>query len=316
MAGESRKGHRRGEESDTRRDLERRIAREAAQRRNLITAKRLRELGLSANGIRSRAATGRLHPLLRGVYSIAPPPFARRQRWLAALLASGPGSLLSHFQGAALLGIAAEPTGPTHVTVPPGSGRRSGQRGGIVVHRSAVAPRDTAGRDGIPCTSAARTIVDLAALLGPAELEPLLIAADSLRILNRRRLLELVEESSGRRGIRTARALLAADRVRVRSSLEIDLLQIIRTAGLPEPIVNGRVAGIEVDFHWPSARLVAEADGWRFHGGRERANADRDRDQRLLVAGWRVLRFTRDQIAAQPQECARRLAAAATCSGR
>jgi len=316
MAPESRKGHRGGEGSDTRRDLDRRIAREAAQRRNLITAKRLRELGLSANGIRSRAATGRLHPLLIGVYSTAPPPFDRRQRWLAALLASGAGSLLSHFQSAALLGIAAQPPGPTHVTVPPDSGRRPGQRAGIVIHRSAVEARDAAGRDGIPCTSAARTIVDLAALLGPAELEPVLIAADSLRILNRRRLFELVGESSGRRGIRTLRSLLAIDPVRVRSTLETDLLQIIRTAGLPEPIINGRVAGIEVDFHWPALRLVAEADGWRFHGGRERANADRDRDQRLLVTGWRVIRFTRDQIVAEPERCARRLAAVATCSGR
>jgi hypothetical protein len=138
-----------------------------------------------------------------------------------------------------------------------------------------------------------------------------LIAADSRRILNRRRLQELIDGSPGRRGIRTLRSLFAAGPVRVRSDLETDVLLLCRRAGLPEPVVNGTVAGLEVDLHWPALRLVVEVDGWRFHGGRERANADRDRDQRLALTGWRVVRFTRDQLAAGPAECARRLAALA-----
>lgn len=95
------------------------------------------------------------------------------------------------------------------------------------------------------------------------------------------------------------------------------MLFVSRLAGLPEPIVNGHVTGIEVDFNWPELKLVVEVDGYRFHGGRDRANADRDREHRHLAAGWLVARFTRDQVAADPQRCARRLAAiAATCSGR
>lgn len=105
------------------------------------------------------------------------------------------------------------------------------------------------------------------------------------------------------------RSLLAADPVRVRSDAEPEMLFACRLAGLPDPVVNGRVGGIEVDLHWPELRLVVEVDGWALHGGRERMNRDRDRDQRLLLAGWRVIRFTRDQLASDPAEYARRLAA-------
>ena len=191
------------------------------------------------------------------------------------------------------------------MTRPTGNGRR---RRLLVIHRSIVPPRDTAGRDGVLCTSAARTVFDLAVLARPEEVERVMIAADSLRILNRPRLQELIDGSPGRRGVRTLRDLLSADAIRVRSEAEIEMLSVCRLAGVPEPIVNGVVAGIEVDLNWPDLRLVAEVDGWRFHGGRERANADRDRDQRLLVAGWQVVRFTRDQIAADPAGSAHRLA--------
>ena len=204
-----------------------------------------------------------------------------------------------------MLRVAEPPLLPVHVTRPTGNGRR---RRLLVIHRSIVPPRDTAGRDGVLCTSAARTVFDLAVLARPEEVERVMIAADSLRILNRPRLQELIDGSPGRRGVRTLRDLLSADAIRVRSEAEIEMLFVCRLAGVPEPIVNGVVAGIEVDLNWPELRLVAEVDGWRFHGGRERANADRDRDQRLLVAGWQVVRFTRDQIAADPAGSAHRLA--------
>jgi hypothetical protein len=192
-----------------------------------------------------------------------------------------------------------------HVTRPTGNGRR---RRLLVIHRSIVPACDTAGREGVLCTSAARTVFDLTVLARPEEVERVMIAADSLRILNRPRLQELIDGSPGRRGVRLLRCLASTGPVRVRSGAETEMLLVCRRAGLPEPVINGRVTGMEVDFHWPELRLVVEVDGWRFHGGRERANADRDRDQRLLVAGWQVVRFTRDQIAADPAGCARRLA--------
>ena len=276
------------------------------RQRQLITASQLQNLGYSKSTIHDRVAAGRLHPTaFGGVYSLAPAPLGRLETIKAAALSCGHPSLPSHWSAAEVLRIAEPPLLPVHLTRPTGNGRR---RRLLVIHRSIVPPRDTAGRDGVLCTSAARTVFDLAVLARPEEVERVLIAADSRRILNRPRLQELIDGSPGRRGVRTLRDLLSADAIRVRSEAEIEMLFVCRLAGVPEPIVNGVVAGIEVDLNWPELRLVAELDGWRFHGGRERANADRDRDQRLLVAGWQVVRFTRDQIAADPAGCAHRLA--------
>lgn len=282
------------------------MVRIAARQQQLISTEQLAGIGLSASSIRSATKAGRLHPTpFRGVHSLAPPPLGRLETIKAAALACGHPSLPSHWSAAEVLRIADPPLLPVHVTRPTGNGQR---RRLLVIHRSHVPACDTSGRDGILCTSAARTIFDLAAIAEPEELERILIAADSERILNRRRLYELVDGSAGRRGMRVLRSLLAADPIRVRSPAETEMRFVCRLAEMPDPIVNGVAGGLEVDYHWPELRLVVEVDGWRFHGGRERANADRDRDQRLAAAGWLVVRFTRDQIDADPAECARRLA--------
>ncbi len=293
----------------TTRGRDRRLRHLAGRQRHLVTARQLSELGFGKSVVHDRVATGRWFPTpFSGVYSLAPPPLTRLATVKAAALACGHPSLPSHWSATEVLQIAEPPLFPIHITRPTAT-RRSREH--LVVHRSHVPACDTSGRDGILCTSAARTIVDLAAVAEPEELERILIAADSLRILNRGRLEELVAASPRRRGLRTLRSLLSAGPVRVRSGRETDMLFVSRLAGLPEPIVNGFVAGIEVDFHWPDLRLVVEVDGYRFHGGRERANNDRDREQRLLAAGWPVARFTRDQLVADPDDCARRLAAIA-----
>lgn len=266
-------------------------------------------LGFRESTVRGRVDGGRLHRTpFKSVFSLVPPPLDRLQTIKAAALACGPSSLPTHWSAAEVLRIAEPALVPVHITNPTGSGRG---REHLVVHRSTVLPRDTAGRNGVLCTSAARTIVDLAAIAEPEEVERVLIAADSLRILNRPRLAELVEEARGRRGAGTLRSLVTGVPVRVRSDREIDMLHVCRLAGLPDPVVNGAVEGFEVDYHWPALRLVLELDSWRFHGGRERMTADRERDQRLALAGWLVLRFTRDQLVADPGECARRLTALA-----
>ena len=197
---------------------------------------------------------------------------------------------------------------PVHVTRPRGNGVR---RERVVVHRSTVLPCDTSSGHGILCTSAARTIVDLAAIAEPDQLEETLIAAHSRGILNVRRLDELIAEARGRRGIRMLRHLLGDGPIRVRSKTELAMVRICRLAPVTAPVVNGFVdigdRRYEADFHWPDLRLIVEVDGYGFHGGRGRANHDRDRDQRLFIAGWTVIRFTRDQIVDSPALVARRL---------
>jgi very-short-patch-repair endonuclease len=95
-----------------------------------------------------------------------------------------------------------------------------------------------------------------------------------------------------------------------RSALEDAMLELCRVHGLPRPLVNAHVAGLEVDVLFPAQRLVVETDGWRYHRTRSAFERDRERDAALTRVGHRVLRFTDRQIAGDPRTVAATLAAA------
>jgi hypothetical protein len=184
------------------------------------------------------------------------------------------------------------------------------------VHRGTVDPRDLRIVDGIRTVSADVVLVDLAPNLAEAQLEVVLVAAESKRLLKRGRLRELAADRRGRPGIPKLERLLGLEPAIVRSELELRMLPIARTAGLERPRVNhpvevpGRRGPLIVDFAWPQLRMAVEADGQRFHGDWERARADRERDQLLALAGWRCHRFSRDRFA-DAEWMASRLAALA-----
>ncbi len=244
------------------------------------------------------------------MYATHPPPYDKHQRALAAVYAGGAGTLLSHWWAADLLGLRAGVPLTPHVSNRSGACRKVE---GIEAHRREIDPRDRAARHGIPCTSAARTIVDLAGALRMDELEAMVMAADSLGILNRRRLEELTADGSRRPGSARLRGLLPDDPIEIRSRNEGRMMAICRDFGVPRPLVNHRIdtAGrtFYADFCWPDARLIVEADSWRWHGGRAASERDRDRDQLLSIAGWRVVHFTRDQILHGRAETGSRLVA-------
>ena len=86
----------------------------------------------------------------------------------------------------------------------------------------------------------------------------------------------------------------------LRSPGEVDLLALIREAGLPEPLTNVVVAGELVDFYWPEHRLVVEVDGRRWHGLQRDMESDRQKDIRLTLAGLRPVRYTAQRITSEP----------------
>jgi hypothetical protein len=223
---------------------------------------------------------------------------------LAAVLACGPGALLSDEPSALLQGILEDGSAAAQVTVPLD---RRPRRPGITVHRRAIDPRDIRRFDGIPCTSADRTLVDISPRLGRDELERVLVTAESLGFLRRHRLAELVAENRGRPGIRRLEDLLALEPRIARSELELLFDPVWRGAGLPRPLFNHVVAGLEVDVVWPELRMVVELDSQRFHGDWIAAERDRDRDQRLALAGWACHRFVRRVVARDPSGTAARL---------
>ena len=262
--------------------------------------------GLTPRGVAHRVEAGRLFRLHSGVFATHPPPYSRHQLYLAAVYAGGPGSTLSDLPAAAVLRIFETSPLPAQITNRSGRGRSCR---GIVVHRRKLDPRDVTVRHGIPCTTPARTILDCSRILDAEGTEELLMAADSLRILDRRRLEQLVEHH----GSRHLRPLLSDDPQITRSRNERRLSSICRQFGIPRPETDHRIdtAGrtFYADFCWPELRLVVEADSWRWHGGRSATEYDRDRDQLLALADWRVVRFTRDQIVRRREETGRRLLA-------
>jgi very-short-patch-repair endonuclease len=228
---------------------------------------------------------------------------------MAAVLACGRDAILSHMSAAALHGVLSSTGSAVDVTVERCSGRA---RSGIRVHRSTChSEADRAVVGGIPCTSVGRTLLDLAAVVPLPVLEKACDQAEVLRLLDWSALDELLIRAGGRWGVRNLRAALrlkAEDEI-PRSELERRFLTVCRRAGLPSPAVNEwlTVAGeeMQVDFVWRDARLVVETDGFRTHRTRQAFQRDRRRDRLLGLAGWRVVRFTWEDVTGDPEDVTR-----------
>ena len=184
---------------------------------------------------------------------------------------------------------------------------------GIRVHRvGRLDPDETTRRDGLPITTPARTLFDLAGCLDPRDLERAVARADRQRLLDREDVRALLSRYPCRRGGGSLRALLDGDPVPslTRSEAESRLLELIRQGRLTPPETNVIVQGYEVDFLWRAERLVVEVDGFAFHSARDEFERDRHRDGVLLAAGLRVMRVTWRQITRNPEALLVRLAQA------
>lgn len=297
------------------------IARLADRQHGVVARRQLLALGVGRRAIESRLARRVLVPLHRGVYAFGHRRLRVEGRWLAAVLATGDGAVLSHRDAAALHGLRPPPRS-AKVTVSTTGAARS--TAALWVRRRRLLTADDVTRiQAIPVTSVARTLVDLAPMLTAAQLASALGEAD------RRQLLDLVAVEAaarrtwGRHGQGHARlkgALAAHERagaLLLRSPLEERFLDLVLRAGLPRPRLNARVAGREVDALWPQERVIVELDGWAHHRGRQAAGADRAKANALQLAGFVVLRFLHGDVVGRPAAVARTLrralASAAPC---
>jgi predicted transcriptional regulator of viral defense system len=265
----------------------------------------LRAAGLSRNEIEGRLSSGRLLCVHRGVYAVGHRLLGARARWLAAVLACGDGAVLSHRSAAMLWGL--RPSAPVtpEVTIPSRNGRR--QREGLVIHRATNLPQaEVTHREGIPVTTPARTLLDLAAVVGRHDVERAMEAAERLRLFDLGALREVLTRHGGRAGTPLVAAVLEqyAEPEFTRSELERVFLELCAAHGLPPPAVNVWVADYEVDFFWRAQNLIAEADSRRFHATRAAFERDRARDARLTALGYRVVRFTYRQVEREPTSVA------------
>ncbi len=290
--------------------LDARIAALATRQHGVIGLAQLVALGLEPRSVQQRAAVGRLHRIHCAVYSLVPRHLLSREGlYMAAVLACGPGAVLSHRSAAHLHELRRDASTKIDVTVPSRSHRR---HEGIRLHRSlTLIPEDTTTVNGIPCTTVARTILDNAEVLNRRGLERMLDQAEILEIFDLWALQEQLQRNFSRRCARRLRRALdehVAGATPTWSELEERFLALVRAAALPEPEVNVFIVlddgepAMRVDFVWRDRRLAVETDGHETHRTRLAFEQDRRRDQRLIVAGWRAVRITWRQLTRAPAQ--------------
>lgn len=285
---------------------------EAARGQHGIVARpQLIHAGLSPKVIKACVRSRRLRPVFRGVYQVSS-ALSPEARDLAAVLACGRGACLSH-ESAAGRGwkiIPAQgPEAPVDVMI--SADRNAGNRTGIRVHRVRRHPsRDVTVLDGIPITTPARTLFDLAGVLGARALEQALATAERMELLRAADLTSLLDHHPRHPGAPVLRVLVSTESelAFTRSEAEERLLAVIDRAELPRPALNAQVAGYQVDFLFRPQKVVVEVDGFAFHASKSMFERDRSRDGDLQSHGFRILRVTWNQLSKKPEVVLARLA--------
>ncbi len=254
------------------------------------------KLGYSHRRIAVLVAKGWLHRLHRGVFAVGHTRLTVKGHWMAAVLACGPDAVLSHRSAAALYDLQRIPGGRS-------TSRRATDTSirGVRCHRSrSLTVQDRKTLDGIPVTGVERTLLDLAATYSHQRLRTTLEAAQRRDLLDRRRFDSLLARTNGHRGaprLKRALAELHDEAPWTQSGLEQAFLELIREAGLPEPLTNVLVDGELVDVYWPAHDLVLELDSYAYHRGKRSFEDDRRKDTKHLRAGRRSIRVTGTRVA-------------------
>jgi hypothetical protein len=277
------------------------LARLAGRQHGVVATRQLSALGLARGGVAARARAGRLHRVHRGVYAVGHTVLTVNGRRMAAVLAAGPGAVLSHASAAALWDI--RPTSATRIDVSVRSAGGRAKRPGLRIHRTPTLQTDEiTAHQGIRVTSPARTLLDLASSLPRRALERALDEAEIRDLYDRRALEAVALAHAGEHGARALAEALAqdGDPVLTDSELEEIMLGLCDEQQLERPTPRAWVAGLRVDFLFAASRLVVETDGYRYHRTRRAFERDRERDAILARAGYRTLRFTHRQLTREP----------------
>ncbi len=265
----------------------------------VVSRAQLFALGHTRTGIQRRLDKRRLHRIHRSVYAVGHKRLTAQGRWMAAVLACGPGAALSHRDAAALHDLRRIGSGRIDVTAP-----KRHNLPGIRSHWArTLDPQDTTVVDGIPVTSLARTYLDLAEVLTVNRLIDALEAGERQNKLDVGAIEAVVARNPGRHGIPALQGALAEVTDApplLQSGLERAFRHLVRTYHLPQPQFNVYVEGELVDVVWPEHRLVVQIDGFKWHRGRRAFGTDRALDRKLVRAHWTVVRFTDDQVEQDP----------------
>lgn len=282
----------------------------ARRQHGAVSRAQLVAAGWTESAVDGRVRRGELTVVHRGVY-LAGPVGGPRLEETAAILTSPSPIWVSHGSALHLLGVLGSDPKPDPVHVCTRDVRL--RRPGIAAHRAIdLADDEVRICGGLPCTTAARSILDIAADGNRERVEYLLGQVFVARQASRGAMLVVIGRHPGRAGVGLIHDLLESDRgpAVTRSAPERRLLALVRAAQLPAPMVNSLVVGWEVDFLWPDARLIVEVDAQSTHSDPRAFERDRRKDAQLLLAGYSVIRVTRRQLEREPHAVIARIAAA------
>jgi very-short-patch-repair endonuclease len=258
-------------------------------------------IGLGARAIDYRVRVGRLHAAYAGVYTLGYPAVTPHERAMAAVLAGGPGAALSHGSAMSLWGIWKRWDTPFHVTV-----KADRRPKGVKVHRaSKLDRRDITRHHGIPVTTLARTLLDMAPRMTPKSLTRAVNDGRQNRHVGLDALADVIARSPQHRGATKLKSVLGlCDDRPTRSGFEDDFVEFCRTYGLPTPRVNRDVAGHEADIVFVEEKVIVELDSWLFHWSRSSFEDERKRDTDTLLADHVTVRLTDERFDNEPAQVA------------
>ena len=261
----------------------------AERQHGVVSRRQLFDAGIARGVVEHRIGSRRLFVLHRGVYAVGHRQLTREGRWLGAVLAAGRGAVASHRMAAALWGFwrsdRLEVTAPAYLARP-----------GVQIHTSAVPGDETTTERGIPVTGVSRTILDLASVLRPHQVEQAMHQVEVQRLSDDLSLPELIERYPRRHGVRALKQIIRAGAAPTRYELESRFLDFVRKGDLPIPATNVLVLGFECDCVWHEQCVVVELDSRSVHDTTVAFESDRARDRALQAAGWRVIRVTWRQL--------------------
>lgn len=269
----------------------------------MVARWQLGAIGLTLSMLKTRVARGSLTRLHRGVYAVGHRQLRLEAHSLAAVLAVGPDAVASHRDAAWLHGLRPGNHRRSDVTTT----RRVRSTDRIDVHRTTVlTPADVTIQGGVPVTTVARTLVDLAGVVPRDHLAKAVSEAERLQRFDPRAVEAALDRT--RQRSRPGRAAIESvlDEHRAHGlqldaeTLERLLLALVTAHDLPRPLIRHMVDGREVDACWPRALLAVELDGWEFHRHRRAFQRDREKSNVLTAAGWTVLRFTHHDLTQRP----------------
>jgi predicted transcriptional regulator of viral defense system len=262
----------------------------AARQQGVVTLAQMRGLGVSWRQVRRATERAELIRIHHGVYRVGPvvPPYCLE---MAASLAVGSVSAVSHRSAPYLYGMLPRLAGPVHVTV---CGRHVRGDQGIVIHEtSSLQPHEIRERHGIPVTAPVRTLVDLAADCSDRDLHQAVAEAFVVGLTTLPALRRAAAAYRGRRGVGRLQDLLESGARRTRSRGERNLLAAVRhDPEIPEPETNVNIGRWEVDFLWRDAGVAVEVDDYSTHSSPQSFERDRRKDAELGALGLTVQRFT------------------------